>query len=308
LPQGANRPHGPRPATQDPPEISDRPFTQFKEIPIERRPFRENFRPQKTRVNHEIRLTPIRLVDQHNNQVGVVETRDALRMAEEAGMDLVEIQADIRPPVCKIMDYGKFRFEQGKKDRANRAASKTFEMKEVRLGRSAKIDEHDVMIRVDQARDFLMEGHKVQFVQNFKGREMAHRDIGEDRLKEIIGTLNDIAKVEAPMKLFGKKLTMILAPDKVKIDAIKRKQEKEKAAAERAAGKVDGAAPATPSASAGAPSATPAAATAAPSTAATPKTPSAPSAPAPAPKPAAAPAPSAAPASRPQHSPASSSR
>jgi len=160
-------------------------------------------------------------------------------MAEEAGLDLVEIQADVRPPVCKIMDYGKFRFEQGKKDRANRAASKTFEMKEVRLGRSAKIDEHDVMIRVDQAREFLMEGHKVQFVQNFKGREMAHRDIGEDRLKEIIGTLNDIAKVEAPMKLFGKKLTMILAPDKVKIDAIKRKQEKEKAAADRATAKPD---------------------------------------------------------------------
>jgi translation initiation factor IF-3 len=243
-------------------------------------------------------------VDQHNNQVGVVETRDALRMAEEAGMDLVEIQADIRPPVCKIMDYGKFRFEQGKKDRANRAASKTFEMKEVRLGRSAKIDEHDVMIRVDQARDFLMEGHKVQFVQNFKGREMAHRDIGEDRLKEIIGTLNDIAKVEAPMKLFGKKLTMILAPDKVKIDAIKRKQEKEKAAAERAAGKVDGAAAAAPAA-AGASSASPNAAATAPSTA---TAPSAPSAPATAPKPAAAPAPSATPASRPQPSPASSSR
>lgn len=245
-------------------------------------------------------------MDQHNNQVGVVETRDALRMAEEAGMDLVEIQADIRPPVCKIMDYGKFRFEQGKKDRANRAASKTFEMKEVRLGRSAKIDEHDVMIRVDQARDFLMEGHKVQFVQNFKGREMAHRDIGEDRLKEIIGTLNDIAKVEAPMKLFGKKLTMILAPDKVKIDAINRKKDKEKAAAERAAGKVDGAAAAAPAA-AGAAAPTPAAAAAAPSKATAPATPSAPAAPAAAPKPAATvPAPSAVPASRPQPSPASS--
>lgn len=231
------------------------PPSRFKEFPIERRPFRESFRPNKTRVNHEIRLTPIRLVDQHNNQVGVVETREAVRMAEEAGLDLVEIQADIRPPVCKIMDYGKFRFEQGKKDRANRAASKTFEMKEVRLGRSAKIDEHDVMIRVDQARDFLMEGHKVQFVQNFKGREMAHRDIGEDRLKEIIGTLNDIAKVEAPMKLFGKKLTMILAPDKVKIDAIKRKQEKEKAAAEKAAAKAE--ATGTPGATGAPPASTP---------------------------------------------------
>lgn len=169
-------------------------------------------------------------MDQNNQQIGVVDTRDALRMAEEAGLDLVEIQADIRPPVCKIMDYGRFRFEQGKKDRANRAASKAVEMKEVRLGRSAKIDDHDVMIRVQQARGFLMDGHKVQFVQNFKGREMAHRDIGEDRLKDIVQALSDIAKVETGMKLFGKKLSMIMAPDKVKVEAIKRKLEKEKAA------------------------------------------------------------------------------
>lgn len=189
-------------------------------------------------------------MDQNNNQVGVVDTRDAMRMAEEAGLDLVEIQADVRPPVCKIMDYGKFKFEQGKKDRANRAASKAVEMKEVRLGRSAKIDDHDVMIRVQQARGFLMEGHKVQFVQNFKGREMAHRDIGEDRLKEIVDDLSDIAKVETGMKLFGKKLSMIMAPDKVKIEAIKRKLEKEKAAAGGAPG---AAAPKAPADSAPAP-------------------------------------------------------
>ncbi|MFM9957296.1 MAG: translation initiation factor IF-3 [Phycisphaerales bacterium] len=280
------------------------PHTQFKEFPIERRPFREGFRPQKTRVNHEIRLSPIRLVDQHNNQVGVVDTRDAMRMAEEASMDLVEIQADVRPPVCKIMDYGKFRFEQGKKDRANRAASKTQEMKEVRLGRSAKIDEHDVHIRVEQARGFLMEGHKVQFVQNFKGREMAHRDIGEDRLKEIIGTLNDIAKVEAPMKLFGKKLTMIMAPDKVKIEAIKRKMDKEKAAT--GGGPAKAAAPTEPAAAA------PSAPVTQPNAETKPKVPAVP-APAPRPAPSAAPAPAAAavkgptpagPATRPQTSPA----
>ncbi len=222
------------------------------------------------------------MVDQNNNQIGVVDTRDALRMAEEAGMDLVEIQADIRPPVCKIMDYGKFRFEQGKKDRANRAASKTMEMKEVRLGRSAKIDEHDVHIRVDQAREFLMEGHKVQFVQNFKGREMAHRDIGEDRLKEIIGTLNDIAKVEAPMKLFGKKLTMILAPDKVKIEAVKRKLEKEKAAQ---GGGSAPAALAVPAAATGTPSVAPAAPKPAPAALAPVQAPAPAAAPAPQPRP-----------------------
>lgn len=160
-------------------------------------------------------------------------------------MDLVEIQPDVRPPVCKIMDYGKFKFEQGKKDRANRAASKAVEMKEVRLGRSAKIDEHDVGIRVEQARDFLMEGHKVQFVQNFRGREMAHTDIGMNRIREIITELGDISKVEAPPRMFGKKLTMILSPDKVKIEAIRRKLEKAAAGAKPKEG-APGPAPAAP--------------------------------------------------------------
>lgn len=182
---------------------------------------------RRTRINHDIRLTPIRLIDQNNEQIGVVETREALRMAQEAGLDLVEISPEIRPPVCKIMDYGKYKFELSKKERGSRAAGKAVEMKEVRLGRSAKIDPHDVQIRVTQARGFLMEGHKVQFVQRFKGREMAHRDIGEHRLQDIVKELADISKVEVPPRLFGKQITLILAPDKTKIAAIKRKMEKE---------------------------------------------------------------------------------
>lgn len=183
---------------------------------------------RKTRMNHEIRLTPVRLINENNEQVGVVETRDALRMAQEAGLDLVEIQADVRPPICKIMDYGKYKFELSKKERGNRAASKAQELKEVRLGRSAKIDPHDVMIRVTQARGFLMEGHKVQFVQRFRGREMAHKEIGEHRLQDIVKELADISKVEVAPRLFGKQITLILAPDKVKIQAIKRKLDKER--------------------------------------------------------------------------------
>lgn len=180
---------------------------------------------RKTRVNHEIRLTPVRLLDANNEMVGVVETRDALRMAQEAGLDLVEISPEVRPPVCKIMDYGKYKFELSKKERGNRAASKSQEMKEVRLGRSAKIDEHDVGIRVKQARDFLLEGHKVQFVQKFKGRELAHKEIGEHRLHEIVKELADISKVEVAPRLFGKQISLILAPDKVKIQNLKRKEE-----------------------------------------------------------------------------------
>jgi translation initiation factor IF-3 len=174
-------------------------------------------------------------VDQDNNQVGVVETPQALRMAQEAGLDLVEIQPDVRPPVCKIMDYGKYKFELSKKERSNRAASKQQEMKEVRLGRSLKIDDHDVNIRVEQARRFLMEGHKVQLVQSFRGREMQHRGIADQRFADILKTISDIAKVEVGAKMFGKRMSLILAPDKVKIEAIKRKLEKEQSAQQREA-------------------------------------------------------------------------
>jgi translation initiation factor IF-3 len=172
-------------------------------------------------VNHEIRLSPIRLINENNEQVGVVETPDAMRMAEEAGLDLVEIQANVRPPLCKIMDYGKYKYELSKKTKGQK--NKAQELKEVRLGRSAKIDKHDVEIRVNQARKFLMQGHKVQIVQRFRGREMQHKDIGTDRLQEIAKQLGDISKVDAPPRQAGRQMSMLLAPDKQRIEQIKRK-------------------------------------------------------------------------------------
>lgn len=192
---------------------------------------------RKTRTNHEIRLSPIRVVDQDNKQVGIIDTREALRMAEEAGLDLVEIQPNVRPPLCKIMDYGKYRYELSKKAKSQR--SHAAEMKEVRLGRSAKIGEHDVEIRVKQARRFIMDGHKVQFIQRFRGREMAFQDIGRKRLDEIAKALADIAKLETPARTMGRQMTMILAPDKPKVDAAKRKIEAEKAARLAAGEKVE---------------------------------------------------------------------
>jgi translation initiation factor IF-3 len=164
--------------------------------------------------------------------IGVIETQEALRLADQAGLDLVEISPDARPPVCKIMDYGKFKYEQSKKEQANRAASKTTEMKEVRLGRSVKIDPHDVQIRVDQSRRFLMAGHKVMLTQKFRGREIAHKDIGLQRLKEISESLSDIGKLEQTPRWMGKQASIIIAPDKAKIEAVKRKLAKEKAAKE----------------------------------------------------------------------------
>jgi translation initiation factor IF-3 len=165
--------------------------------------------------------------------VGVTETPEAIRLAQEAGLDLVEVSADADPPVCRIMDYGKWKYEQSKKDRANKAKSKQLELKEVRLGRSMKIDPHDVMIRLNQARRFLMDGHKVQFVQNFRGREMVHRERGSQRMREIIETLSDISKLETPPRQMGRRMTMIMAPDKPKIELIKRREAAAAAKAEQ---------------------------------------------------------------------------
>ncbi len=184
---------------------------------------------QRTRVNFLIRITPVRLLGPENEQLGVVETADAIRMAQDKGMDLVEIVPDQRPPVCKIMDYGKYKYELSQKARKQRASSKATEMKELRLGRSVKIDTHDIKVRVDQARRFMMAGHKVMFTQRFKGREIAHKDLGLQNLADVRDALADISKVEQTPRWMGKQASIILAPDKPKIEAAKRKLEKEKA-------------------------------------------------------------------------------
>ena len=155
--------------------------------------------------------------------LGVVPLEEAKRQAYDAGLDLVEIAPDSRPPVCKIMDFGKFKYEQSKKEKLNKAKSKASEMKEVRLGRSMKIDPHDVDIRIAQARRFLIEGHRVQIIQNFRGREMAFRQKGDERMEDIIQRLADLAKVEVPPRLNGRRMGMILVPEKQKIEVYKRK-------------------------------------------------------------------------------------
>ena len=184
-------------------------------------------RPTGPRMNERIRISPIRLIDENGDQAGVVETQDALRRARDLGMDLVEVAADSRPPVCRIMDYGRFKYEQSKKEKANKAKSKVSELKEVRLGRSMKIDPHDIAIRMRQARKFLLEGHKVQIVQQFRGREMAHRDRGHERMRDIIAQLEELGKVETEPRMAGRRMNVIIGPDKRKIEAYRRKMEAE---------------------------------------------------------------------------------
>lgn len=200
----------------------------------------ENFR-RGPRVNDAIRISPIFLIDQHDNKVGEIDTYEAKQMAREAGLDLVEVAPDSRPPVCRILDYGKYKYEQSKKEKAQRARSKTQELKEVRLGRSMKIDPHDIQIRLNQARKFLMEGHKVQIVQNFRGREMQHKDRGRERMNGIIEQLSDIAKLDTPPRMAGRRMNAIFSPDKAKIEQIKRREAKEKAEKEAGDAKGDAA-------------------------------------------------------------------
>ena len=172
-------------------------------------------------MNHLIRITPVRLIGVDNEQIGVVETSEAMRLAQEAGLDLVEVVADSRPPVCKIMDYGKYKYELSKKAKKGGSASKATEMKEIRLGRSVKIDPHDIGIRIEQARRFLMAGHKVLVTQRFRGREMAHKQLGLNHLEQVADELADICKVEQPPRWSGRSANVVLAPDKPKVEGIK---------------------------------------------------------------------------------------
>ena len=198
-------------------------ITQFNRRP----PFRDS-RDSGPRINDRIRVTPIRLLDQDGQMVGIVELEEAKRLASLAGLDLVEIAADSRPPVVRIMDFGKFKYEQAKKEKQNKTKSKAGEMKEVRLGRSMKIDPHDVAIRVNQAREFLMEGYRVVFVQNFRGRELAYRNKGDQRMEEIAQALSDIGRVEFTPRLNGKRMSMIMVPDRSKVDSAKKKTSAQK--------------------------------------------------------------------------------
>lgn len=205
--------------------LEEPPITQFNRRP----PYRDS-RDYGPRINDRIRVTPLRLIDQDGQMVGVVELEDAKQRAAAAGLDLVEIAPDSKPPVVRIMDFGKFKYEQAKKEKQSKTKSKAGEMKEVRLGRSMKIDPHDVEIRVNQARQFLLEGYRVVFVQNFRGRELAYKNRGDQRMEEIAQSLADIGRVELAPRLNGKRMSMIIVPERSKVESLKQKSSQKPAA------------------------------------------------------------------------------
>ena len=133
-------------------------------------------------------------------------------MAREAGMDLVEVAPTARPPVCRIMDYGKWRYQQQKKEDKSRASSRAGQLKELKL-RTVKIGDHDLQIKINHARDFLKENNKVQFTLQFRGREVAHMDLGREIFKKIKSELLPYSKVERDTKLEGRRMTLVLQPE-----------------------------------------------------------------------------------------------
>jgi translation initiation factor IF-3 len=169
-----------------------------------------NISTREHRLNHEIRVREVRLIDETGKQLGIFPTRDALGLAEERGLDLVEIAPSANPPVCRLLDYGKFMYERQRREREARKAQKQVEVKEIRL--RPKIAEHDVMIKTNRAREFLAEGAKVRVRVRFRGREITHQEIARDLLDKVADTMSDVAIVEQPPAMEGSTMLMVLAP------------------------------------------------------------------------------------------------
>lgn len=161
-------------------------------------------------INEEIRAREVRVVGASGEQLGIMSLRDALQASIEASMDLVNVAPQAKPPVCRIMDYGKFRYEQQKKDKEARKNQKVVEVKEIRLG--VNIDEHDYQTKLRNAIKFLKEGDKVKCTVRFRGREITHAEIGQRVLERLANEVQELCVVERRPKLEGKSMIMILAP------------------------------------------------------------------------------------------------
>ncbi|MEJ7809154.1 MAG: translation initiation factor IF-3 [Gemmatimonadaceae bacterium] len=165
---------------------------------------------KRVRVNRQIRISPLRVIAPDGSQMGILDLDAALAAALERGLDLVEVAPMARPPVVRIMDYGKFKFEQAKQARQAKKKQHVIHLKEVKY--RPGIDDHDFETKTRHARRFLQEGNKVKVTMMFRGRQVAHPELGRDVLNRVAADLADIGKVEADAKLEGKNMTMILAP------------------------------------------------------------------------------------------------
>jgi translation initiation factor IF-3 len=165
---------------------------------------------KRVRVNRMIRISPVRVIGADGSQLGILEVDQALRMAEDAGLDLVEVAATARPPVVRIMDYGKYKFEMAKQARLAKKKQHVIELKEVKY--RPGIDDHDFDFKTRHAREFLGDGNKVKVTMMFRGRQIAHLELGRAVLDRVAASLADVGKIEADAKLEGRNMTMVLAP------------------------------------------------------------------------------------------------
>lgn len=171
---------------------------------------REISSPDSLRINREIRAREVRLITDTNENVGVVPLSRALELAESKNLDLVEVSPNADPPVCRIMDFGKFQYERARKERKAKKQQKVIEVKEIRL--NPKTDDHHLSFKVRDARGWLQEGMKVRVRIRFRGREITHADIGRGRLEAIAAELNDVSVVEQMPSMEGTTMLMVLAP------------------------------------------------------------------------------------------------
>ena len=162
--------------------------------------------------NEEIRDREVRVISETGEQLGIMSSREALRLAQEAGLDLVKISPGAVPPVCKIMDWGKYKFEQAKKEKENRRNQKIVEIKEVQ--RSVTIDVGDLKVKARKATEFLQEGNKVKVTIRLRGRQMAHAHLGRDVMMNFYESIKEFAVIEKPVNQEGRNLIMILGPVK----------------------------------------------------------------------------------------------
>ena len=163
-------------------------------------------------INEQIRDREIRLIGEDGEQLGIMPAKDAMKLAKEANLDLVKISPTAKPPVCKIIDYGKYKYEMARRDKEAKKKQKVTEVKEIRL--SPKIDENDLNTKANNARKFLSKGDKVKVVLRFRGREMAHMGTSKKILDEFFKKVEDICTVEKPAKVEGRSMTMVLTEKK----------------------------------------------------------------------------------------------
>lgn len=176
--------------------------------PIFEKPPQDN--KNRLRVNRMIRFSPLRVIAPDGEQLGIMTVDEALAAAEQRGLDLVEVAPLARPPVCRIMDFGKFKFEQAKAERAAKKKQRSIDLKEIKF--RPGIDDHDFDFKCRHAKEFLAEGNKVKVTMMFRGRQMAHPELGRQVLDRVAEVLSEVGKVEQDAKLEGKNMTMLMTP------------------------------------------------------------------------------------------------